>query len=177
MQYLPIETIIIFSLQWKVLQMQEYAWDRGSSCRRIRAIEGSHNEDCTDWRERVPQYDARRSQKVRDIHRKNCTIRHRIGWVECRLPDTSKLNNKGKSRDSETSYFVHSNMGLKLIFIWFKLASVVTDFAERKLRVLVIGRKHMNRWPSKTMDYIRENSIFFAVQNECVHREYSPIFN
>lgn len=167
MQYLPIETIILFSSQWKVLQMQEYAWDRGPSCRRIRATEESHNGDCTDWKEHVPQYDARRSEKVREIHRNNCTIRHRFGWVECRLPGTSKLNNMGESRDSEASYPVHtySNMGLNMISIWFKLASVVSHFAERKLRVLVIGRKHMNGWPSKTMNYIRENSIFFAVQN------------
>lgn len=42
-------------------------------------------------------------------------------------------------------------------------------FAKRNQRALVIGREHMNKWPLKTMNYIRKNSFFFPVHNTYVH--------
>uniref|UniRef100_A0A1B6EBK8 Mitochondrial ribonuclease P catalytic subunit n=1 Tax=Clastoptera arizonana TaxID=38151 RepID=A0A1B6EBK8_9HEMI len=45
----------------------------------------------------------------------------------------------------------------------FMVKSVVEHFVKQSKKVLVLGRKHMNRWPQSNMKYIKDNaSIFFA---------------
>lgn len=44
-------------------------------------------------------------------------------------------------------------------------AAVVKYFVQRKNRVLVIGRHHMNNWPKTQMNFIRKNSHLFLTEN------------
>lgn len=41
----------------------------------------------------------------------------------------------------------------------------VKYFADRNDSLLVIGRKHMNTWPKKEMEFIRRNSNLFFADN------------
>ncbi|KAJ6634895.1 Mitochondrial ribonuclease P catalytic subunit [Pseudolycoriella hygida] len=43
------------------------------------------------------------------------------------------------------------------------LASVVKHFADQKMKILVVGRKHMERWPQ--MDYTNRNAKLFLTDN------------
>ncbi|XP_055603151.1 mitochondrial ribonuclease P catalytic subunit [Uranotaenia lowii] len=45
------------------------------------------------------------------------------------------------------------------------LAAVVSHYSRQKKRVLVIGRQHMDRWKSKDMKFIRENSFLFLTED------------
>ncbi|GLG94500.1 uncharacterized protein GBIM_01707 [Gryllus bimaculatus] len=45
------------------------------------------------------------------------------------------------------------------------LESVVQHFATRKKRMLVLGRRHMQNWPQKEMNYIHEHAFVFLAQN------------
>uniref|UniRef100_A0A182PQR1 Mitochondrial ribonuclease P catalytic subunit n=1 Tax=Anopheles epiroticus TaxID=199890 RepID=A0A182PQR1_9DIPT len=46
-----------------------------------------------------------------------------------------------------------------------QVAAVVRHYVRHKKRVLVIGRKHMDKWRSKEMKYIRENSFLFLTDD------------
>ncbi|XP_055544110.1 mitochondrial ribonuclease P catalytic subunit [Wyeomyia smithii] len=46
-----------------------------------------------------------------------------------------------------------------------QIAAVVRHYVQRKKRVLVIGRQHMNRWRSKDMKYIREKAYLFLTED------------
>ncbi|XP_052902232.1 mitochondrial ribonuclease P catalytic subunit [Anopheles moucheti] len=46
-----------------------------------------------------------------------------------------------------------------------QVASVVRHYVRQKKRVLVIGRRHMDKWRSKEMKYIRENSFLFLTED------------
>lgn len=41
----------------------------------------------------------------------------------------------------------------------------VKYFADKQESLLVIGRKHMNSWPKKEMEFIRRNSSLFLADN------------
>lgn len=45
------------------------------------------------------------------------------------------------------------------------LASVVKHFIQKGKHVLVLGRKHMNRWPKEQMTYIRRMGAMFLTEN------------
>lgn len=45
------------------------------------------------------------------------------------------------------------------------LANVVKHFKTQGKHVLVLGRKHMNKWPKDSMFYIRENASLFLTNN------------
>lgn len=45
------------------------------------------------------------------------------------------------------------------------LASVVKYFKQQNKHVLVLGRKHMTKWPLEHMNYIRKNSTTFFTEN------------
>ncbi|XP_058060228.1 mitochondrial ribonuclease P catalytic subunit [Anopheles bellator] len=46
-----------------------------------------------------------------------------------------------------------------------QIAAVVRHYVHQKKRVLVIGRQHMDKWRSKDMKYIRENSFLFLTED------------
>uniref|UniRef100_A0A182JGX5 Mitochondrial ribonuclease P catalytic subunit n=1 Tax=Anopheles atroparvus TaxID=41427 RepID=A0A182JGX5_ANOAO len=46
-----------------------------------------------------------------------------------------------------------------------QVAAVVRHYVRQKKRVLVIGRQHMDKWRSKEMKYIRENSFLFLTED------------
>uniref|UniRef100_A0A182T4S8 ribonuclease P n=1 Tax=Anopheles maculatus TaxID=74869 RepID=A0A182T4S8_9DIPT len=46
-----------------------------------------------------------------------------------------------------------------------QVAAVVRHYVRQKQRVLVIGRRHMDKWRSKEMKYIRENSFLFLTED------------
>lgn len=46
-----------------------------------------------------------------------------------------------------------------------QVAAVVRHYVRQKKRVLVIGRKHMDKWRSREMKYIRENSFLFLTDD------------
>lgn len=46
------------------------------------------------------------------------------------------------------------------------LAQIVEYFVKRNKRVLVIGRKHMNNWPERQMNYIKMNAEIFFTADE-----------
>lgn len=46
-----------------------------------------------------------------------------------------------------------------------RLAAVVKYFVDMNVVVMVLGRKHMNSWPKKTMQYIRDNAFVFLADN------------
>lgn len=45
------------------------------------------------------------------------------------------------------------------------LAAVVKYFKEKNKHVLVLGRKHMSRWPLEQMNFIRKNSSIFLTED------------
>lgn len=45
------------------------------------------------------------------------------------------------------------------------LAAVVKYFKQKNKHVLVLGRKHMNRWPLEQMNFIRKNSSIFLTED------------
>ncbi|TMW47890.1 hypothetical protein DOY81_007040 [Sarcophaga bullata] len=45
------------------------------------------------------------------------------------------------------------------------LASVVKYFQNKNKHVLVLGRKHMNNWPRKTMQYVKDNAAVFLAND------------
>lgn len=45
------------------------------------------------------------------------------------------------------------------------LASVVKYFKQQNKHVLVLGRKHMSRWPLEHMNYVRKNSTIFFTED------------
>ncbi|XP_013102094.2 mitochondrial ribonuclease P catalytic subunit [Stomoxys calcitrans] len=45
------------------------------------------------------------------------------------------------------------------------LASVVKYFNNKNKHVLVLGRKHMNNWPKKTMQYVKDNAAMFLAND------------
>lgn len=49
------------------------------------------------------------------------------------------------------------------IYFSSQLANAVQQLVDEGNRVLVIGRKHMERWPR--MDSIRQNATVFLVEN------------
>ncbi|XP_050070514.1 mitochondrial ribonuclease P catalytic subunit [Anopheles maculipalpis] len=46
-----------------------------------------------------------------------------------------------------------------------QVAAVVRHYVRQRQRVLVIGRKHMDKWRTKEMKYIRENSFLFLTED------------
>lgn len=46
------------------------------------------------------------------------------------------------------------------------LARVVEYFVQRKKRILVIGRKHINTWPEHQMNYIKMNATVFLTADK-----------
>lgn len=46
-----------------------------------------------------------------------------------------------------------------------QLANVVKYFADRKKKVLVIGRQYMNKWSKAQMDYIGEHADLFLTED------------
>lgn len=49
--------------------------------------------------------------------------------------------------------------------MYLQLASVVKYFQNKNKYVLVLGRKHMNNWPKKTMQYIKDNAAMFLAND------------
>uniref|UniRef100_A0A1B0FKU0 PRORP domain-containing protein n=1 Tax=Glossina morsitans morsitans TaxID=37546 RepID=A0A1B0FKU0_GLOMM len=45
------------------------------------------------------------------------------------------------------------------------LVSVVKHFAEKNKHVLVLGRKHMNKWPKNSIQYVKDNASMFLADN------------
>ncbi|KAK9872163.1 hypothetical protein WA026_016217 [Henosepilachna vigintioctopunctata] len=45
------------------------------------------------------------------------------------------------------------------------LANVVAYFVNRNKKVLVLGREHMNRWPKKNWNYVKNNAKLFLTQD------------
>uniref|UniRef100_A0A1A9VSH8 Mitochondrial ribonuclease P catalytic subunit n=1 Tax=Glossina austeni TaxID=7395 RepID=A0A1A9VSH8_GLOAU len=45
------------------------------------------------------------------------------------------------------------------------LVSVVKHFAEKNKHVLVLGRKHMNKWPKNSVQYVKDNASMFLADN------------
>ncbi|KAL9881105.1 mitochondrial ribonuclease P catalytic subunit [Glossina fuscipes] len=45
------------------------------------------------------------------------------------------------------------------------LVSVVKHFADNNKYVLVLGRKHMNKWPKNSIQYVRDNAAMFLADN------------
>ncbi|XP_023298776.2 mitochondrial ribonuclease P catalytic subunit [Lucilia cuprina] len=45
------------------------------------------------------------------------------------------------------------------------LASVVKYFHNKNKYVLILGRKHMNNWPKKTMQYVKDNAAVFLAND------------
>ena len=50
-------------------------------------------------------------------------------------------------------------------FLFKQLASVVKYFQNKNKHVLVLGRKHMNKWPKKTMQYVKDNAAVFLAND------------
>lgn len=46
------------------------------------------------------------------------------------------------------------------------LADLVKEYVDQRKRVLVIGRKHMEKWPEEQLNYIKKNAKFFLTSNE-----------
>lgn len=46
------------------------------------------------------------------------------------------------------------------------LAKLVEHFVQRKKRVLIIGRKHMDTWPGPQINFIKTNATLFLTANE-----------
>ncbi|XP_037040469.1 mitochondrial ribonuclease P catalytic subunit-like [Bradysia coprophila] len=53
-----------------------------------------------------------------------------------------------------------------------QLTNVVKYFADRKKKVLVIGREHMNEWSKTQMDYIGEHADLFLAENSSEDDEF-----
>ncbi|VEN35039.1 unnamed protein product [Callosobruchus maculatus] len=63
--------------------------------------------------------------------------------------------NVAYSAGTKNSPVVHSGL----------VAAVVSHFVENRRRVLVLGRKHMNKWPKQNWGYVNENATVFLTQN------------
>lgn len=62
------------------------------------------------------------------------------------------------------------NVGLKMKNNYLEqakgVAQIVEHFVKRNKRVLVIGRKHMNNWPERQINYIKTNAEIFLTADK-----------
>ena len=47
----------------------------------------------------------------------------------------------------------------------FQVKSVVNHFVKEGKKVLVLGRKHMEKWPQQNMKYIFDNANVFLAED------------